>query len=409
MQPRPRATLPRRLALALAFGLLLGPVTTAAADFMERLQAAHALIAERQYREARTLLDGEVAPLARQPAQQALLLAAQGTTEAALHNDADAAALVERALELRRHLPMASRHRLRLLLGQLQLRGGDYAAAIESLEAWFDATGRSTPEAHWQLATAYLMQGRLDAGVAQLEKGRAAQGEPPEALQRLLLAAYLRAGRHAAAVTLLEQLLAHAPRSAEDWRLLAALHREQGADDRALAIMQTMYRRGWLIHESELLALAHLQLRLGVPYRAAQLLEAALQRGRITATQTNWLLLIHAWQQARETAKARAAAVQAGRDRQDPQFTLLQAQLSLQLADWRSAIDAADRLLARRAAAYRADAQAVRGIALARLGQLETAQPALAIAAQDERYASQARPWLDYVEQMIGRPPRGGG
>ena len=405
-----RRAAPRRTpVVALVCALLMGPAPASAATFIDRLEAAHELIAERQYREARALLDNEVAPRARDPEQRALLLAAQGTTEAALQHDVKAVALVQRALELRRHLPQASRHRLRFLLGQLQLRAGDYAAAVDSLEAWLRATGRSTPEAHWLLASAYLLQGRLEAGAVHMEKGRAANGEPPEALQRLLLAGLLRAGRQTEAAALLGRLLERAPDNVDDWLRLAALRRELGAEDQALGILQTLHRRGVLTRESDFLALARQQLKRGVPYRAAELLEGALQDGRVAPTDANWLMLIGAWQQAREIEKARAAAGQAARERHHPQFTLLQAQLSLQLADWRSALSAADRLLARLATTdagddvgYGAAAQAVRGIALVRLGHLETARAALAIAVEDQGHAARARPWLDYVEQMIG-------
>ena len=177
-------------------------------------------------------------------------------------------------------------------------------AAVEALEAWLRATDRSSPEAHWLLASAYLLQDRLEAGVAQIAKGRAAKAEPPEAVQRLLLAALLRSGRQAEAAALLRQLLERAPGRADDWRRLAALQRDLGADDQALAILETLYARGWMTHESELLALAHLQLELGVPYRAARLLEDALQRGQIAASEDTWLLIIHAWQRAREIAQA---------------------------------------------------------------------------------------------------------
>lgn len=412
-----RRAAPRRTpVVALLCALLMGPGSASAATFIDRLEAAHGLIAEQRYREARALLDGEVAPRAREPAQQALLLAAQGTTEAALKHDAEAMALVQRALELKQHLPEASGHRLRFLLGQLQLRAGHYAAAGESLEAWFRATGRSTPEAHWLLASAYLMQDRLDAGLAQIKKGRGAGGEPPEDLQRLLLAALQRAGRLKEAAAWLERRLERAPDHADDWLRLAALQRELGAEDQALGILQTLHRRGELTRESEFLALADLQLRRGVPYRAAKLLEGALQDGQIAPTDANWLMLIRAWQKAREIAKARAVAARASRDRQDPQFTLLEAQFALQLGDWAAASSAADRLLARPAAedpggaaAHRAAAHAVRGIALARQGHLHRARAALAIAVEDPRQAAQARPWLDYVEQTIGRPGQGDG
>lgn len=403
-----------RFVFVLAFGLLTGAVTAVAAPFFDRLEEAHALIADRQYRAARTLLDSDVAPLARQPEQRALLLAAQGTAEAGLHNDSQAVALLQQALELRRHLPGASKQRLRFLLGQLQLREGAYAAAAESLEAWLRSTGRPNAEAHWLLASAYLLQGRVQAGLAQMEKGSMAGGEPTEAVQRLLLAALLGAGRQAEAAGLLRQLLERAPDSADDWRRLAALQRDLGDDDQALAIMEALHGRGWLTQESELLVLAHLQLQAGVPYRAALLLDGALQDRRIAASKGNWLLLIHAWQAAREIAKAHEAARRAERAVPDPKFVLLQAELALQLTDWRSALRAADRLLAQLDVVdanvdYRAGAHTYRGIALARLGELETARPALTIAMENERYASLARPWLDYVAQMIALPKQGPG
>ena len=171
------------LILAFALGLPWGAgAAAAAATFLDRLEAAHGLIADRRYREARALLHREVAPLARQPSQHALLLAAQATAEAALHNDAQAVALIQRVFELRRHLPAASEQRLRFLLGQLQLRGGDYAAAVEALEAWLRATDRSSPEAHWLLASAYLLQDRLEAGRIHVADGLHRLGDPSAGL-----------------------------------------------------------------------------------------------------------------------------------------------------------------------------------------------------------------------------------
>ena len=46
---------------------------------------------------------------------------------------------------------------------------------------------------------------------------------------------------------------------------------------------------------------------------------------------------------------------------------------------------------------------------MARLGRLQAARPALAVAVEDERYAAEARPWLDYVEQVIALPRHGDG
>ena len=65
----------RRLAL-LSLLLALAAPALAAADFIDRLEEAHALIADRRYREARDLLNGPLFKLARQPAQKALLLVA---------------------------------------------------------------------------------------------------------------------------------------------------------------------------------------------------------------------------------------------------------------------------------------------------------------------------------------------
>jgi tetratricopeptide (TPR) repeat protein len=389
--------------------VLLVPVRLAAGTFRAELERVHELIASKRYAEAQTALEHELAPLARQPGQQALLLEAQGTIEAARERFPEAVAALHRCLEYEAHLSAGSHRRILFLLGQLQLRTGEYAAAASALEAWFQLEKRPAPKGHLLLGSAYLGSGRLEAGIAQLERAKRAGQPMSEAWARQLLAAYEQAGRASDAATLLRQLLKDGPDERADWLRLAALQLKLQAPAEALGILEAAEHRGWLTEPSELLELVRLQLALGAPYRAAQLLEKALAEQRLTAGRDTSLLLIDAWRQAGETGRALATCRDANRKLRDPLLYRLEAELAFDLGQWEAVVAAAERAIGTIDGQSEAEASLLQGIALASLQRWEAARTALRRASRVVAIEPRVAPWLRYVEQVLEQSPSAGG
>ncbi len=70
-------------------------------------------------------------------------------------------------------------------------------------------------------------------------------------------------------------------------------------------MLELAYLNGLLSSEADLLNLAQLYAERDAPYKAAQLLEKELQKGRLKANRKTWEQTANAWQLARETGAYR--------------------------------------------------------------------------------------------------------
>jgi len=100
------------------------------------------------------------------------------------------------------------------------------------------------------------------------------------------------------------KLTKHDPSTKRWWMQLASSYRLLKQDKKALATYELAYQQGLMDSSSDILQLANFRASLGAPYRAALLLESALNTKKVTVNANNYKQLAMFWQVAREHDKA---------------------------------------------------------------------------------------------------------
>ncbi len=107
--------------------------------------------------------------------------------------------------------------------------------------------------------------------------------KPQEGWLGMLSALYLQRDEFKEAVPVLQQLISVAPEKKTYWMQLSSIYGQMEDYPNALAIMQLAYSAGLVTEDSEIRRLADLLLFNDVPYRGAQVLEAAIEKKIVNA------------------------------------------------------------------------------------------------------------------------------
>lgn len=328
---------------------------------------------------------------------RAVALQTRGYAHAEAGSDARALEDFRAALAMEA-LPREPQQQLRYNTGQLQIASGDTAAGIETLQRYFEAACAPPPaRAHMLLASAYAEQERYRAALDEVERAFARSDEAvAEDWLRFKLGLHFELAEYDAAAGVLKTLIARAPREARYWRQLVGAYFEDGDRRRALAAQALSDRLGLLDEPRELRNLASLYQALEIPWKAARLLQAALDDSRLPGTAEDRERLANAWVAAREWAEADAALLAAAEARRDAGLYLRLGQVRMERGRWAEAVTAFEQALARGPEnAGRVHYQL--GIAAWRAGDAERAKQALQRAARDTAQRDAARQWLDFI------------
>ncbi|MEN8801034.1 MAG: tetratricopeptide repeat protein [Thiogranum sp.] len=358
-----------------------------------QLSSVHELMQQQRYDEALAGLDRMRPRLEHKAHEHALLLQTYGHlfADTAQYQRAVDALAGSLALNV---LPQPATERTLYALAQLQMAVNEPAAALVSLDRWFQLAEDPPPAAHALAGAAYAQVRRYPEAATQLRKAIDLDGKPQESWYRQLLAVYYQSGQYRTAVTLLEEMISRFPQQGDYWLQLSGVYRELGDDAQAMAVMELAYFQGLVAGESELVNLASFYLYMGLPHKAAQLLDKALEEGSVRPSADNWQLVIDAWMQARETDRALAASERALESVQHADLHLKRARLLADKERWPDVIAAIEQAFAGTGLTSPGKAHLLQGIAHYNLDQPARAQSSFGRARSFADSADQARQWL---------------
>mgnify|MGYP001823827197 FL=1 len=184
---------------------------------------------------------------------------------------------------------------------------------------------------------------------------------------------------------------------------LAALHGQLGETGRQLALVESLADDERIVRESSKKMLANLFLAEKLPYKAAVLLQAELDAGRLEPTIPNLEMLSNAWYSAAEPKKALPPLHQAAKLSDKGELYLRVARLHMDAHDWAAADKAVAQALRKGGLRREGHAWLLQGMAKVRLKQLTEAEGLFQRAAEfdeTERYAAQ---WLQYLASEVER------
>lgn len=412
--PCHRATLGRALILGALWLICLLPLQSQAKEeyllrqsTYEALSAAQQLMDKQQYsaalkklRALQKQVQGEG-----QPYEQAVIWQTLGYLFSATGDYSKAIEAVQKSLALKA-LPAKVSQDLHYMLAQLYITTQQYAKGVQFLESWLETVQSPSAQAYVLLANAYYQLERYREVIPPIQAALDLAKEPQEAWYRLALAAHLQLKRYPQAARILETLIGLFPQKAQYWKRLAAVYRQLDKKRRALAVKALAKRMDFLEGEA-LIHLANLYRYLQIPYRAAHILQQALEAGAIEASAQNWKRAAYAWRAAREWKNAVKAFRQAGKRSQSGQFALYRAQLLIRHLRWDKAIAALQQALRQGGLEDAGRVRFLLGQAYFEQDRLAEAIHALAQIEPSSDYHEQATRWLQHLQAVQKRKAAG--
>jgi len=227
---------------------------------------------------------------------------------------------------------------LYLIVGQIYAADGQYERALNALREYFLVVEEPEAQAFYVQAQIYAVAGRTREAISPARTAvDMTAAEPRETFIRLLMSLHLQLDEWSNALPLLQQLVGLDPSEDNYWISLAGVYQQLGREVEAFAVYQFRYRMGFLETSREFVTLADLYMFHDVPFRAGEILEAELDRGRVEADADNWEKLGNSWFAAREFQRSRAALSRAANLSPDGQISYRIAGTYIQEENWNQA------------------------------------------------------------------------
>jgi tetratricopeptide (TPR) repeat protein len=295
------------------------------------------------------------------------------------------------------------------ILGRLALMTDNNLIAEERFQALLAIPNQDTPENRVLLASAYLRQGKyadaLTPLASAIREQREAGQSPREDWLSMLAAVHYELEDYEAMRAVVRELVERYP-SERYLMNLAALHGQLGDEERQLALIEALNDDGRLDAATEVRLLASLFLAQELPYKAAVLLQSAIDGGLIDANRQTLEQLSQAWYLAQEVDRAIPPLERAAEQAGDGELYMRLAGLHMDAYRWEAAAQSAARALERGGLTDEGRAWLTMGMARVRLDHLKEAARCFRQARAFEATQGYADQWLAYVanEERLKEP-----
>ncbi len=281
---------------------------------------------------------------------------------------------------------------LRLFYGSMLLGEERFDESAAMLEQWLAAVPRARPRQLFSVAYARYMSGNLERAeeliVMTLEQGGARAQESWHQVHYRILTDL---GKHKQAEQVVMGMIARNPDNELNWRLLASHYLQFERNSDALTALMLSYLNGLLDKPADLKQIASLYSYIDVPDKAARLIEAWVEEGRIEGDTETTTQIANLWLMARERGKAKTAYLQAAAEA--PTGALFETLGGIYFEDeeWREAFGAYQQALDLGGLKEADRVYLLAGISAFRAGLLDDARAMLENAAESDEFANQAK------------------
>jgi tetratricopeptide (TPR) repeat protein len=293
-------------------------------------------------------------------------------------------------------LPDFTRSETLYSLVQLFFTLQDYVSANENLALWFKANPDPAVDAYELQGQIFYQLKQYPAAIKSLlhalEKNRAQNKPPRQSWLQMLQAMYYDLGDIEHSIQAARELIHYYPKKTY-WLQLAGLYGEKEQKRDQLAVLDAAYVEGLLDRESELKTLAYLYIEQKVPYKAAIILQQAMDAKRVAVTEKNLELLASAWRMAKEIKRSINTLQQAAELSSDGRVYAQLAQLYLVDEQYDKAETAAQQALDKGVRKQVGKMYTTLGIALLKQEKMRQAKQAFEKAKQDPDARKLAVQW----------------
>lgn len=291
-------------------------------------------------------------------------------------------------------------------LAQLEFSQERYDAALKRLNRWMSLSDTVGADVYYlKSQICYQTEDKkcsLDNILTAIkmveDKGQIAK-EPWYGLQKAL---YLEKEDYRSTLPILEKLVRHYPKKSY-WQQLSSVYGLLEQDKKQLGALDATYVMGGLDKEQQILNLVYLLIQNEYPYRAASVLDKAIDDKIAKRNEKNLETLAKAWSQAKEKRKAIPVMTEAA-DLSDTGDTWgLVMALYLDVDDSKNAVKAGEKALKKGKLERPGDIHLNIGIAHVDLHEYEAAIKSFRKAEEDKRVKRIAENWRKYAQSELDR------
>ena len=273
-------------------------------------------------------------------------------------------------------------------------RWKDGAAALEE---WFKTATMPNSAAYYLLAVAYYQQDDFDRALTPAKKAVELMDKPQEGWLGMLSALYLQKENYREAVPVLQRLITLVPEKKTYWMQLSSVYGQMEDYGNALAAMQLAYTAELVTEDAEVRRLADLLLFNSVPYRGAEVLEAAIEKKAVNLDDKLYEKLANCWIAAGEFDKSIAPLQRAAELSTNGDTFVRLGEVQVQREDWDAAIAALQRGVDKGQLKDPGNAQLMLGIAHYSKKEYRDAKPFFERAQRSDKHRQIAASYLQAI------------
>lgn len=291
-------------------------------------------------------------------------------------------------------------------LAQLSTMEEQYNKALRLLDEWFVLETNPAPEPYILYAQNLYQVNRYADMIKPVETAmgvaRKRELEVKEDWYVLLNFAYFTLENYKKVRDIQKILLVNWPKK-RYWFSLAGAYTELGEEQNLVAAYDAANTQGLFEKESEFVTMAQLYLQQEVPYKAATLLEAEMEKGRVAKDASNYRLLSQAWTLAAEDARSIPALQQAARLSEEGELNLRLGNAHLNLGQYGECVAAIEDGLRKGGIKSPDNAQISLGMCLYNQKKYGDAISAFREAGKTHRSRNIASQWINVIQSDIER------
>lgn len=363
------------------------------------LNVTQELIAADKYTQAEKQLNDLLKRVADVPYEKAIVQQTLGYLYSSQENYKKASVFFQSALDSGA-LPDKVSHNLHYNLAQLLLADEQYKEGLLMLEAWLKEEASPPTSAYVLLASAYYRVQNYQQVVKHISTAIGQDESANEGWYQLLLSAHLELKQYKAAIKVLETLITLYPYQKNYWNQLTALYLQQNKEFTALAV-RMLSQRLELGDGKTLISLADMYRYLHIPFKSAQLLNDALEKGTIEQDFDNLTRLADSWLAAKEAEKAAAVLQQAADLDDSGKSDFKHGRVLIGLEQWQQAVQPLTRSLQKMSGKEIGSASLLLGMAHFYNEDLAAAKEMFTKAVDYENERNQAGQWLRHVTKQM--------
>jgi tetratricopeptide (TPR) repeat protein len=196
------------------------------------------------------------------------------------------------------------------LVADLSLQLEQYETALQYYGKWLQFTGEADADVFMRIANSYYQLKQYDKIIQPADlaiKSFAAKGEPNRNPYIMKVASYYERKMYPEAAAVLESGLAVLPGEKVWWNQLGMIYMLMERFEKSLQTMEIAYLAGYFDKETHYKALVQLYSNMGIPYKAAMIMEKHIKAGDVEAIAKNYQMVASNYEQSREYDKAAVA------------------------------------------------------------------------------------------------------